>query len=82
MIKTFRANVRYVLSTFVRFSGYVIMYGFALNVNTDLNYFNYISSCSFVTKGITSIEREIGKSALFDEMKNFVIRNFQLVFGT
>lgn len=36
------------------------MHGFALNVNTDLNYFNYINPCGFVDKGVTSISKEVG----------------------
>ena len=40
---------------------YVTMHGFALNVNTDLNYFNYINPCGFVDKGVTSISKEVGQ---------------------
>lgn len=35
----------------IKCSRYVTMHGFALNVNTDLNYFNYINPCGFVDKG-------------------------------
>ncbi len=36
------------------------MHGIALNVNTDLSYFNYINPCGFVDKGVTSLEKELG----------------------
>ena len=44
----------------VKCSRYVTMHGFALNVNTDLDYFNYIHPCGFVDKGVTSIQKELG----------------------
>ncbi len=39
------------------------MHGFALNVNTDLRYFDYINPCGFTDRGVTSIERETGAAA-------------------
>jgi len=46
----------------VRASRFVTMHGFALNVNTDLSYFNYINPCGFVDKGVTSMQKELGKT--------------------
>ncbi len=57
------------------------MHGFALNVNTDLNYFNYIHPCGFVDKGVTSICREKGKKAEMQEVKKEVCCYFGKVFG-
>ena len=45
----------------VRASRYVTMHGFAFNVNTDLDYFNYINPCGFTEKGVTSLEKELGR---------------------
>ncbi len=53
----------------VRASRYVTMHGFALNVATDLNYFNYINPCGFTDRGVTSIEREVGYEVSLDEVK-------------
>lgn len=53
----------------VRSSRYVTMHGFALNVNTDLNYFNHINPCGFIDKGVTSMERELGRKLDFEELK-------------
>ena len=53
----------------VRSSRYVTMHGFALNVNTQLEYFNYINPCGFVDKGVTSMEKELGEKVDMDEFK-------------
>lgn len=65
----------------VKCSRYVTMHGFALNVNTDLKYFSYINPCGFVDKGVTSIEKEIGRRVDMKEVKERVADNFSLVFG-
>lgn len=60
----------------VKCSRYVTMHGFALNVNTDLNYFNYINPCGFVDKGVTSMEKELRHSVALQQVKESVLRNF------
>ena len=55
----------------VRASRFVTMHGFALNVNTDLSYFNHINPCGFVDKGVTSMQRELGKQIDMEEVKEF-----------
>jgi lipoyl(octanoyl) transferase len=64
----------------VRASRWVTMHGFALNVNTDLNYFNYINPCGFVDKGVTSMEKELGDSLNFEEVKNNLKNKIKEVF--
>lgn len=54
----------------VRCSHYVTMHGLAFNVNTDLNYFNYINPCGFVDKGVTSLQKELGQEVSINEVKN------------
>jgi lipoyl(octanoyl) transferase len=54
----------------VRSSRHVTMHGFALNVNTNLDYFTYINPCGFETKGVTSIEKEIGKTLNMEQVKS------------
>ncbi|MBN2611926.1 MAG: lipoyl(octanoyl) transferase LipB [Bacteroidales bacterium] len=61
----------------VKISRYVTMHGFALNVNPDLNYFTYINPCGFVDKGVTSMEKELGKKADMEEVK----RRFRFHFN-
>lgn len=53
----------------VRVSKAITMHGFALNVNTDLNYFSYINPCGFIDKGVTSMEKELGHKPDFESVK-------------
>ncbi|MDR0547114.1 MAG: lipoyl(octanoyl) transferase LipB [Dysgonamonadaceae bacterium] len=64
----------------VRSSRYVTMHGFALNVNTDLSYFQLINPCGFRDKGVTSIQKETGLLIDIPEVKTALIRQFQLLF--
>jgi len=64
----------------IRCSRWITMHGFALNVNTDLSYFNNIIPCGIVNKQVTSIERELGHKVDFQETKEKVKRNFEKVF--
>lgn len=74
-------DARKVCAIGIKCSRYVTMHGFALNVNTDLNYFNYINPCGFVDKGVTSIAREVGHEVPMREVKETVKRYFEEVFG-
>ena len=53
----------------VRSSHFVTMHGFALNVNTMLEYFNFINPCGFIDKGVTSMEKELGAPVDMEELK-------------
>lgn len=59
----------------VRSSRYVTMHGFAMNVATDLRYFSHINPCGFVDKGVTSINKEVGESVDFEEVKRLLVEN-------
>jgi len=69
------ANARKICSIGVRASRFVTMHGFALNVNTDLTYFNYINPCGFVDKKVTSMQQELGKLVDIEKIKK-LLRNF------
>ncbi|RYY40340.1 MAG: lipoyl(octanoyl) transferase LipB [Chitinophagaceae bacterium] len=64
----------------VRCSRWVTMHGFALNVNTDLSYFNHIIPCGIVNKKVTSIREELGKAVPMQEVKEKLKANFCKVF--
>lgn len=64
----------------VRCSRWVTMHGFALNVNTDLNYFNHIIPCGIQNKKVTSIKEELGREVDFEEVKEKLKKNFEKVF--
>ena len=53
----------------VRSSHFVTMHGLALNVNTDLRYFSYIHPCGFVDKGVTSLQKELGREVPMEEVR-------------
>ena len=53
----------------VRSSRFVTMHGFALNVNSQLEYFNYINPCGFIDKGVTSMEKELGQKVDIEDLK-------------
>jgi lipoyl(octanoyl) transferase len=54
------ARARKICAIGVRSGRHVTMHGFALNVNTNLDYFTYINPCGLDTKGVTSMEKELG----------------------
>jgi len=65
----------------VKASRFVTMHGFALNINSNLDYFGYINPCGFVDKGVTSMEKELGQKLDFEEVKQVVSQKFESVFG-
>lgn len=74
------AKSRKICAIGVRSSRRVTMHGLALNVNTDLSFFNYINPCGFTDKGVTSMEKELGKVVNNEDVKAFLLRNFQAEF--
>jgi lipoyl(octanoyl) transferase len=74
-------NTRKICAIGVKVSKAVTMHGFALNVNTDLNYFSYINPCGFVDKGVTSMEKETGNKLDFEEVKSKLRSNLVKIFG-
>lgn len=65
----------------VKCSRHITMHGFALNINTDLNYFNYINPCGFVDKGVTSIAKELGKEVNYEEVKKKCLDKMLEIFN-
>ncbi len=65
----------------VRSSRWITMHGFALNVNTDLSYFNFIIPCGISNKQVTSMEKELGRKLDIEEVKERLKENFQEVFA-
>src|SRR5271167_4017500 len=66
----------------VHISRGVTTHGFALNVNTDLEFFSLIVPCGITGKPVTSMERELQKTLTMEEVATAASRNFGRVFQT
>lgn len=65
----------------VRCSRWITMHGFALNINTDLSYFNNIIPCGIQNKQVTSMEKELGEKLDYEVVKEKIRKNFEKVFN-
>lgn len=76
-----RGKERKICAMGIRCSRWITMHGFALNVNTDLQYFNYIIPCGIQNKKVTSLSNELGSDIDMEEVKIRIKKNFEKVFG-
>ena len=65
----------------IRASHLVTMHGFALNVNTNLEYFGYIVPCGLVGKGVTSMQKELGKAIDISDVQKLIKEELQSIFS-
>lgn len=74
-------RARKIMAIGIKVSRYVTMHGIAFNVNTDLNYFNFIIPCGIRNKGVTSLERELSRPIVMDEVCARFENYFCMKFG-
>ena len=65
----------------VRISRWVTMHGLALNVNTDLRYFDGIIPCGIFDYGVTSMEKLTGRKQDINKVKNTIIKYFNNILS-
>jgi len=64
----------------IRCSRWVTMHGFALNVNTDLTYFNHIVPCGISDKAVTSMQKCLNKQINPDDVKKSIVKHMSKLF--
>ena len=79
-VDTESSNPKKICAMGVKCSRWVTMHGLALNISTDLSYFNNIVPCGINDKAVTSIEKETNKKISIDIVKNEIVNNLSKVF--
>lgn len=72
--------IRKIAAIGIKISRGVTMHGFALNVNTDMEYFKHMVPCGITDKSVTSMEIELGAKQTMDSVKKVVSEQFQKLF--
>ncbi len=74
-------KTRKIAAVGVRASRFITMHGFALNVNTDMSFFELINPCGFTNEAVCSMEEISGEKQDMDNVKSSIKKHFSDVFG-
>ena len=72
---------RKIASIGIHVSRGVTMHGLAVNINTDLSYFENIISCGIEGVKMTTLDKELGKKIAMNDIKKQLITNFNKIFN-
>ncbi|SOE21775.1 lipoyl(octanoyl) transferase [Spirosomataceae bacterium TFI 002] len=73
-------NPRKICAMGVKSSRWITMHGLALNVNTDLGYFEHIVPCGISDKAVTSMQQELRRELNMEEVTNNLINHLERLF--
>ncbi len=65
----------------IRVTRWVTKHGFALNVNTDLRYFTYITPCGITDRGVTSMSKLLGHDVTLKDVASHILEHCAQVFN-
>ncbi|MBK9761543.1 MAG: lipoyl(octanoyl) transferase LipB [Flavobacteriales bacterium] len=74
-------RIRKICTLGVQAERWVTVQGLGLNVSTDLSYYQHIVLCGMADKGITSMEKELGRAVDMNEVKQRLIASIETVYG-
>ena len=70
-------NPRKICAVGMKVSRHCTMHGIAINVNTDLKYFDYIVPCGIPDKAVTSLQKELSREIDMDEVREIFVKELE-----